>query len=381
MSNIKFRTMKKSKLLKITLSIVLMAFMSVNVLGQELNSGSGDPADNLPNLAEDDDGTSVDHVTEGYLVPYYVTPDPILNSGYSEPYVIGTADQGFSSGWNWTVNTNNTEDGGSAGGSANATIHNGGYDGSAEYGYNHPYVEVEWSRSGGATAGSGEQAYIEVQETGQTGGSCNGSWNWLSVQVYAAPQFTFIDGTNGGTDQETADASGVIELCDDGTGITRDIVIANIPNNGIPMNGNFKFRLDRDVNTIDQNGNLVGSGNPQSESIDEVVSVPLSFGNSIVLYSGLDLSAIDATTDGENNPNITRYRFDFGTTIDNLGTTNNGITDPVQRKSQYLTNPDANDADWDYIANTGGNGDMLTIITYPAPNTGNIHYVPNDFDL
>ena len=369
MLNVKLRIMKKKNLLKF-LFMALMGIMSVNAFGQAI------PTD----LAEDTDGSAVDHVTEGYRIPYYVTPDEVLNSTFSEPYVIGTEVQGFNSGWNWSINMENTN----GDGSATGTIHNAGYDetNSVEYGWDHPYVEVEWTRVTDPVE-SGEQAYIEVMETSQAG-SCTGNWKWLSVQVYAAPEFTFTDGTNGGTDQETADASGEIELCDDGTGITRDILIANIPNNGIPNgsgeafeNGNFKFRLDKDVNTIDSEGNLVGTTNPQSQDIDDVVSVPLSFGNSVVLYSSMDLSALDGTGDGKAD--ITRYRFDFGSTID--GTNQNGITDPVQRKSQYLTNPSATDADWDYIANTGGNADMLTIITYPAPETGNIHYVPNDFNL
>lgn len=377
MSNFNLRTMKTGRLLKITLSIAVLAFMSGNVFGQstlELSDGTTPGTD----LSEaPGDGSVVDHVTEGYRVPYDVTPDDVLNSSFSEPYVIGTQDQSFNSGWNWDFNTNNTV----GDGAANATIYNGGYDddNSAEYGYNHPYVEVEWTRSGGATAGSGEQAYIEVQETSQSG-SCNGSWNWLSVQVYAAPEFTFTDGSNGGTDQETADASGVIELCDGGGGITRDILIANIPDNGIPIaagetfeNGNFKFRLDKDVAILDGGGGVVST---EGTSIDSIATVSMEFGNGIVLHSGHDLGTL---TDG-GEAQITRYRFDFGTTIDGLTSTNNGITDPVQRKSQYLTNPDATDADWDYIANTGGNADMLTIITYPAPETGNIHYVPNNFD-
>ncbi|MFW5901274.1 MAG: hypothetical protein ACOCUK_01890, partial [bacterium] len=228
------------------------------------------------------------------------------------------------------------------------------------------------------------QAYIEVREDGPSDVSCTGEWNWLSVQVYAEPDFTFINENDGGiqdTDGSNQTPGGsTIELCDDGEGITKDILIASIADNGIPIGtdeefdgSNFKFRLDKDVAILDGDDNVVSTKGTSTDSIAEVTA---EFDNGIVLHSEHDLSTL---TDDEGENRITRYRFDFGNEIDENGNNNNGITDPVQRKSQYLSNPDANNQDYDYVDNSGDD-DMLTIITYPAPETGNIHYVPNDFD-
>ena len=373
MLNFKTLSIMKTRLLKITLSFAML-FIAAGAFAQD--EQLEDAAGVLPELSEDTDGSAVDHVTEGYTVPYFVKPDPVLNS-FTEPYDISDdSDQGFSSEWVWDFNTNNTE----GTGSATAAITVGGSSN------NHPYAEVEWTRSAGATEGQGETAFIEVQEQSQSGLSCAGDWKWLEVQVYAEPEFTFINGADGGiqdTDGSNQQPGGTtIELCDDGSGVTKDILIASIIDNGIPdeagdvfENGNFKFRLDRDVYIVDESG---AEETMVSETIDEIVTLGLNFGNGVVLFGGEDLSAIDNSGDGSRQ--ITRYRFDFGSTISAANA--NGITDPVQRKSQYLTNSGGDDTAWDYIANTNeGNPDMLTVITYPAPNTGNIHYVPNNFDL
>jgi hypothetical protein len=76
---------------------------------------------------------------------------------------------------------------------------------------------------------------------------------------------------------------------------------------------------------------------------------------------------------------VTRYRFSFGAADD-------GISDMISRKSDYLkggiagTDP-GDEQSWTYYdATDGGNGTNIDVVVYPKPQTGNIYYVPNDFD-
>ena len=341
MSNFNFRTMKTNRLLKITLSIAITFLVSTISFGQSI------PTD----LAEDTDSSATDHVTAGYSVPYYVTPDPTLNSSYSAPYEIGVDDQGFSSTWEWQVT-----------GTATANTINQG--GSAD---DHPYVEVEW----GTPGSNGEQAFIETREIGPSG-SCNGEWKGLEVNVYNPPQFDFTN-AGSGTPTDT-----LYEVCASNVSGGQDVQVQDINDNGIPASGNYKFRLDLDVYTVDAaNAHSTGSGTEVRTETDTIVEVGVGSGvetsNPATIIPNYSMNAVGG--------NITRYRFDFGSTID--GANANGITDPIQRKSYYLQNPNANDTDWDYLADSNNDteGSMVTFIVYPAPETGNIHYVPNDFDL
>jgi len=349
MLNFKTLSIMKTRLLKITLSFAML-FIAAGAFAQQLEDENGDP---LPNLAEDSKSNDIDSVTTGYTVPYYVTPDPIVNSGYVEPYDTSGANAGLNSTWDWKFTDGSH------------------FTDTTQKGDLGPYIEVTWADPTTIGSGSGAATSITVAEKGP--GNCDGADSTLTVNVFDPPEFTFIDGTNGGiTNADAPDASGVIEICDDGTGVQEDILIAEIFSNNIAETGDFKFRLDKDVYTIDAEGNTI---NQHGESIDSIATVAVNFGQGIVLHSGHDLSTI--------NGEITRYRFDFGSTIAG-GTNNNGITDPIHRKSQYLTNPGGengnNDQGYEYIAVNTAVSDMLTIKTYPAPETGNIHYVPNNFD-
>ncbi|MGM0377867.1 MAG: hypothetical protein ACQEQ0_13940, partial [Bacteroidota bacterium] len=179
------------------------------------------------------------------------------------------------------------------------------------------------------------------------------------------------------------------EVCASDLSGGQDVLIQSITDNGVQgsgVGGNYKFRLDLDVYTVDAaNAYSNGTGTEVRTETDTIVEVGLSgldYSNPITLIPGYDMDAVG----GE----ITRYRFDFGSTID--GANANGITDPIQRKSQYLNtnpNPDQDPTSstyaqgWDYLADDDGDneGSMVTFIVYPTPETGNIHYVPNDFDL
>ena len=340
MLNAKLRIMMERNLLTFILSLALFGLMSANVFGQELNDGTA----NLPNLAQDADGTAVDEVTEGYPVPYYVTPDPILNSSYSEPYVLGGGTQGLNSTWNWTFGT------------APVTSTQG------DPSNNGPYIEVTWDAPGT----SGDATSISVEEVGPAG-SCTGNTKTLTVNVFDKPTLNVVeDGTGNGHNLVT-------ELCETAVTGGQSVLLENIVDNGV-SGGNFKFRFDIMVDKVDASQTQTSIVRDGVEQQDTVVTVPESYGNSVTLLSNYWMGAIDG--------DITRYRFDFGGTLYG-GSQANGITDHIQRKSQYLANSAQDDQAWDYQSDidTQGDGSMITFIIYPTPQTGNIHYVPNDFDL
>jgi hypothetical protein len=361
--------MKTSRLLKITLSIAILAFLSTNVLGQvgDISSPNA-PGNMIENTGGPNIGT--DSVTAGVIVPYYVTPDPVLNDGFTEPYdPTASSNQGFTSTWNWSVT---------------GTLLNDSTQGAGKYGSGGsdnsgtgPYLEVIWDAPAGDP--SADPQTLEVTEEGAAG--CPGTTSQLTVQVFPAPSFTPVSSSGN------QNSNPQIEVC--GTQYY-DVQMYEITDNWVGT-GIMKIMLDITVDSVDASAPFgAGLGAPGNE-------IRVST-DTVVYYDdgGGPTTPVDANGTAENNVSlfnggyyvtpvdgrVTRYTFDFGTT-------DGGISDQVSRKSDYLSvgasdagDGPGNDQGWTYYDATGNGTDGTTIdlVCYPEPNTGNIYYVPNDFD-
>jgi len=338
--------MKTNRLLKITLSISILAFLSTNVFGQTYPG----------NLIENTDpANQIDSVTHGNTLPYYVEPDPILNPDFSGGDVYPTNSGDLSQGeeWNWWLGTTGTVGG--------STDNQGTAGGDADN--DGPYIEVEWNDPNAGAVGAPVEDSIYVQESNtDVSGGCEGDTSYLRVLVFDQPEFTPVDGSNA-----------LIELC--GTQ-DYDIPIASVEDNHV-QTGNLKFKFDiscDNVDPADPTGPSTGtvSGRTNTDSVVAVTTPVNGDGTAEGPFNMLTNYDIRI-----QNNDVTRYRFSFGGSGD-------GISDQISRQSDYLNvggSDPTDETQWTYYpATNGGNGTNIDVVVYPAPNTGNIYYVPNDFD-
>ncbi|MFO8234086.1 MAG: hypothetical protein R6U04_01590 [Bacteroidales bacterium] len=283
------------------------------------------------------DATSVDSVTvsdnvDKYL-PYYVEPDATLNS-ISDPYNTSEnpESQGIYTSFSWSY-----ED----------VSGNDAYEFQYEPAGNDtvPYVKVRFTESNYGN----DADTLSVIETSD--GGCPGDPVKLPIMVFDEPSF---DVTND-TDNDT------IEMCDNEN---YSIQVASITDNGV-TDGNLKFHVDSLVENIDADGNSIdaGDGDPIANA---TVYPTISEDGNLGVTDGVEVFTHDLVA---RNGDITRYSFTFY-----------GISDHISRKTDYLSNESATDADFTYYE-PDSEGNTLVFVVFPPPETGNIQYIPNNFDL
>mgnify|MGYP006294709243 CR=1 FL=1 len=345
----------KARLLKLLFTMVAVltvtAAFSQTYPGNLINSGAVT--------------TPVDSVTEGQPIPYYVEPDPVLNPGYTGTYPGGSGSLSQTEEWNWWLGTEGT-----VGGAFNASQGTAGGDADQD----GPYIEATWNDPN-AGVGAPVEDTIFVQENNSNIGSCGGDTSFLRALVFDAPAFTPID--NGDADP-TTDA--FIELCGSQQ---YNINLSSIADNHVTT-GNLKIRLDSI--TVDN----VSASAPQGGSTGNIRADE----DTVVIWAGTPVDGAGGAETGQTlltnydidvkNNAVTRYRFVFAEDGNSNGTLTDGISDQISRKSDYLAVGGSDPADeqqWTYYAATdAGAGTTKDIVVYPKPNTGNIYYVPHDFD-
>ena len=361
MSNFNLRMMRTNRLLKITLSIAML-FIAAGVFAQitdyprtnQINTGS------VTN--------PVDSVTGGQPIPYYVSPDLVLNPSFDGDYNPNNNADGLNSSeeWSWWPGTTTPTDG--------TSFINQGQD--ADGNPNGPYIEVEWVAPGGSPAT--DSIYVQENNTDLT--SCGGDTTALEVLVFDPPAFTPVDNGDG---DPTTDA--FIELCGSQQ---YNINLASIADNELTT-GDLKIRLDSI--TVDN----VSASAPQGGSTGNIRASE----DTVVIWGGTPVTGDGTAEEGETllsnypinvqNNDVTRYRFVFEEDGSSAPALTDGISDQISRKSDYLAvggsdpgNDPGNDQQWTYYGPTAGTDGNTTrdIVVYPQPNTGDIYYVPHDFD-
>lgn len=327
------RIMKAKNLLKILFSLV--AFLMVSSAFSQTYPGNLDQATT----------GDVDSVTADVTVPYYVEPDPVLNPSYTGSYPGGSGSLNADADWSWWIGTTL-----GPGGTVNSQGNAGG-----DPDTDGPYIQMSWNAPSVTNTPEYDSLYVSESNDNI---ACNGDTSSLRVLVFAQPGFTPVDADND-----------LIQICG-----SQDypVQLAQILDNGLDV-GDLKIRLDSvAVSNVDpanpqtDQGSLVRA----AEDTVAVIPTPLGTGNTDIelftYYMGL------------KNNDVTRYRFRF----DGDG----GISDQISRKSDYLavggSDPaDDQTANWTYYpATINAEGPSIDVVVYPQPNTGNIYYVPSDFD-
>jgi len=276
------------------------------------------------------DGT--DSVTVGTEMVYYVEPDATINNLSMQ----------YDTSWTQTEADNNgvysTFD--FFWGTQVGSIYTPSPSGDGSDTWNAPYRRIHFT-----SEGSGR---LDVQEIGPDPANCAGTVRQLDIEVIGQPTFTI----GGGTVNEICASTGAAGV---------DVTISGIT---VDTDGSYlEIPVDVTVETDDGSGTYSTEIRSLSDSLISVED-PIGSAPSTTLISNYWM--------GAQSGNITRYTFDFGSSAD---AGSNGINDYVSRKSDYFesgpTYYAAQDAEADRV---------LTWIVYPQPETGNIYYVPNDFD-
>lgn len=340
--------MKRKTILKITMLFAFAMFLVNGIFAQP----PGAPYTEMVEVT--DDATQTDSVTGGISIPYFVMPDPVLNSGFTGDYneANTASSQSVLSTFDWFET-----------GSLNLNI-NDSTQGSAT-GDLAPYIEVQWTAPGAGNPPIDDT--LSVQEI-SSGSSCPGTISQIHVNIFNAPSFEPI------IDDDDQIGDPLIEVCE-GNGLT-NVQIESVGDNDVDA-GNLKFRMAIVVDSVDASISTLGDIRANG---DTVVSVGTPVDDDANQTDETDVTILSNYWIDVVDGKITRYRFDFSNGLGG-GDGTAGISDKISRKSDYLSNPTANDASWTYTAPTdNGDGTLMTYIVYPAPNTGNIYYIPNDFN-
>lgn len=310
-----------------TLSIMKTRLLKITLSFAMLFIAAGIFAQNQPytEMSGSSGDATTDMVTISDAItkamPYYVEPDNTINdlTAAYDPEQDPVA-QGVNTTFEWD--------------------YAGGADTTHVTSDESPYIEISFTEIG--------TFQLSVTETAP-GGGCAGDPVTMDIQVVDEPSFEVTAGTENDT----------VEICDrPGESIT----VSSIADNGLTA-GDLKFEVDSLVQTIDAEGNELTELN--NETVYPAIPEDGNLGGTDVEVFTHDLVS--------RNGEITRYSFTF-----------NGISDHISRKTDFIANGLAGttpgDGDFNYYPQTDG-GDALVYIVYPTPETGEIYYVPNDYDL
>lgn len=321
--------MKKVNMLKIVGCIFFMLLVSIGVKAQAppkaqmLISGVG----------------STDTVINGCRMPYFVMPDAILNDQFNTVYDtnITKAAQDLNSSWTWFVGASKA-----AGSNVVKEGKRSENDG--------PYAEVIWATKAGF--GTDTLYASEVSATG-----CIGDTTIQKVVVIPVPGFTV-----------RSVAGPAINLCE---GVApQNITVDAIANNGT-AGGTLNFNLDYRVRRL--NSDLTVNSTLKTVT-DTIITINRTTGANVTVLPNWNFAPISG--------NITEFTFAWDNSIEG-GANDNGINDKISRKSDFMGLADqtgATDSQYRHYGPTAAGADVIVYRIFPAPNTGSIYYVPNNFN-
>jgi len=314
--------MKRKNVFKIGLSIAIAMFVTT-VFGQVINGDykaiSGDQA------------TAIDSVTVNTTTKLYVKPDPYYHPNYVGPGWALTAN--FT--WTWTVPP--------AGGTPVAEV------------ITDNVVDIDW------TGAPSSLHNIIVTETAPLSlGGCSDDTN-MYVRIVAEPTVTYTAGAGY--------ISADLTVCEGDAQLADDLEAT--------FTGIRTFQLDWSLEIATLDG-----GGSKDEYFDTSY-VSLGAGPAYAIdHDGaaggqeLDINATTYTLakpsgglkaiGGSGSKKSTVYTYSI-----------DGVNDRISRKSGYEANPTALNAGWTWYDTTS---EVVVVQVNPAPVTGPIYHVPNDWD-
>jgi hypothetical protein len=320
--------MKRKSLLRIGLGVAMAMFVVNGLFAQVQN------ADYSLYDANETAPTAIDSVTTGTTTGLYVMPDMYYHPDYT---AVGgwTLTANFT--WNWSFN-------GASGGS---TINDANP--------NDNYVEIDW---GAASLGTPYEVNV-YEEASPAYGGCQGDITVLNVEVVATPTVTF-----------TADNPGSI-IGADLTVCEGDARLADIVQAAFTGIRTFQLDWDLEIATLDA-----------SMAKDEYFDI--NYGS---LGAVQDYAIQNQGSDGSQTTAINAATYDLtvptgGFLVQNTKSTVftydiRGVNDRISRKSDYLTNAAAALDSWSWY-DTGV--ETIVITVNPAPDTGPIYHIPNNWN-
>lgn len=326
--------MKKSTLLKMALTLV-GAFMFTGAMAQNPPSPYARYDSNV--TAPD----TIDYVTfktGGTTMGYYALPDPLYHPSY---VASGTITTGFS--WVWTNPTNP--------GTA-VTF------GSAS----NNYVQITYPSTGNYVINVAENASATF------GGCADGTPTVMNVTVINPPTFTIsapaLASTCGNQGQQTISAA----------------IVENVPANWAA----YAFLVTEEIDELDVNDNVIVDGAENNihdftlfNSLSPKLKTPALTGTSPNYAWSFTTANLNV-----NNSHRTRYVYRFKKASD-APAAGNGVISAITQKSDYIAPGIANLNAYGFTpgANVTMVGDVATItyIVNPAPSTGPIYHIPNQY--
>ena len=331
MLNLNSCKMKNRFCLKTVLSVVMAMLLSAGLFAQVAD---GDYEEYDADVATP---TNIDYVTlrtgGSTTMGYYALPDPVYHPNYNAGGGWALT-AGFS--WNWTIPTN---PGGAASVSGGGTPAN--------------YVEIDYTATGSYVVNVAEQASAAF------GGCVDASPTVMNVTVIDPPSVGIT----------TADPS---QACGDQAAMTVSMSFTEAISAAL---AGYAFAVSEVVDNIDASDNLIGNVSTTADFVDFPTTGKLNTGNGLTGAAspyGYDFTTSALTVEGGMR---TRYTYTLVKATDAPAAAADGVISAISQKSDYIA--------------VGGGADYLTyaysdseivIIVNPAPETGPIYYVPNDFN-
>ncbi len=322
--------MKKSNIFKTVLSIAGAILLSAGAFGQVAN------ADYSVYDADRTAPTNIDYVTlrtgGSTVMGYYALPDPVYHPSYVAPGFSLTAD--FV--WNWTIPTNP---------STGASISGGGTPAN--------YVEVTYTATGNYVLNVAEQAPAAF-------GSCqDASPTVMNVTVVNPPVATIT----------TANPA---QACGDQAAMA----IAMTFTEAVPSTlAGYAFAINETVENITAADAVIGVALVDNDAFLDFpttakLKAPALTGAASPYGYSFNTSALTV-----RNGQRTRYTYTAIKASNAPAAATDGVISAISQKS-------------DYVAHAGGaayltyafTDNQVVIIVNPAPATGPIYYVPNNFN-
>lgn len=313
--------MKKSNFFKSVLGVAAAMLISSGVFGQN-------PAS--PYVLYDADKVNpatIDYVTVGKTMGYYALPDPVFHPSYVASNVL-TA--GFTWGWVNTINPGTA-----------ATITPGA-------GVLANYATILYPVTGAYT--------FTVAETSPAAfGGCTGSTTTFRAMAVAAPTALF----------STADV--ITGLCGVQPAAAINIAITeNVPN-GMAA---YAFTVTESIDNIDAGGLPTANVSTNATYVNFGLAGKVKSGTAGFTAASPDFD-YDFNSSALTVQNNLRTQYTY-TLVSAAGVTGTGIVSAISQKSDYLGAPTIN-------ANVFGAKTTVVFIVNPAPVTGPIYYVPNNY--
>ena len=319
------KTINKKNLLKLAMMSVAM-FMFTAAMGQT--------AEHYQNVESDVLAAGVSYITVNKTMPFYVDPDPLIHPNWA-PFNGNFNGVGYNWIWDFT---------GEAGG---ITINQNPDD----VGLN--YVEVVANTIGDYTLNVRERAPAAF-------GNCvDPDGTDITVRVVAAPTIDDYSATipdvEGGEDAVTFDGDIYTpDECGPLSGFNASVNLTGFPNFEVQW---ALIRQEIDINgddVVGQDSQTVANGIYESTDGASITRGA----NSYVFDANREMDLIVRADLSRR----TKYTY-----------TISRVTDLISRKSDYLNDPV--DTDW------YGDAISFSVIVTPAPVTGPIYHIPNNFSL